>query len=140
MKFNLYDYIKIQAFESYLNEDDQYFYRKVCRWYSTEFHTPLTEVEKLPWDYILLHYYESSLEKMDYNDVLDLAIEEYVPEIVEEQEKDTDAFVKEVEEMIKRKKEQSLKNKSTIQDSKPPTQEFQDIEIDFTKDFKDEEV
>lgn len=42
----------------------EYFYRKVCRWYSTTFHTPLHEVLNLPTPLIFQHYYESSFESL----------------------------------------------------------------------------
>ena len=41
-----------------------YFYRKICRWYSREFSTPLHEVEKLPITDVLTHYYESHYEDL----------------------------------------------------------------------------
>ena len=42
----------------------EYNYRKICRWYSREFHTPLDYVEMdLPKEKILMHYFECMIEK-----------------------------------------------------------------------------
>lgn len=45
--------------------DAEYFYRHVFRWYSKEFHTPLSDVYDLPLDFVLQHYWEARYEAMD---------------------------------------------------------------------------
>lgn len=41
-----------------------YALRKVFRWYSKEFHTPLHQVDEIPIDDILRHYYEYNFEQL----------------------------------------------------------------------------
>lgn len=45
--------------------DEDYFYRRVFRWYSEKFHTPLHEVYELPFEFVLQHYFEVQYEAMD---------------------------------------------------------------------------
>ena len=136
-QFNIYEYLKLKAFNGLLNETDEFFYRKICRWYSKTFCTPLHQVYKLPWDDVLLTYYEDSLDEMGYNRTYDMAIEEYVPEIIEQMEKEDEEFHRQVQEQVnKRRKEQSLKNKSV--NSKPLIPEFEEVNIDFDKDLEKE--
>jgi len=53
------------AFASVINPDYDAEYRKICRWFSKEFHTPLPEVEEnLETSYILLHYFEHHFAKL----------------------------------------------------------------------------
>jgi hypothetical protein len=40
-------------------------YRRICRWYSTTFHTPLHLVPDLDEAYVLQHYYEHAYEQME---------------------------------------------------------------------------
>lgn len=95
---NLYRSYQIQAAESVLDGNESYFYRKICRWYSAKFHTPLITVETLPIDHILTNYYESTMEVIPYNDLFDLVIEDFLPEIQKENEESLEEFMKEMEE------------------------------------------
>ena len=61
------DYIRslqLLALEAIEMQDSDSFYRKVCRWYSKTFYTPLTTVEDMPTDQVLLTYYEETLSEM----------------------------------------------------------------------------
>jgi hypothetical protein len=57
-------------FISKLEPDGDYFIRKVFRWYSKEFSTPLHEVLELPLDDVLTHYWESQYEQMDDDEIV----------------------------------------------------------------------
>lgn len=57
--------IRLIALRDVLLEPEEYLVRKVCRWYSRELRTPLTEVLLLPWDEVLRHYFEAKYEDMD---------------------------------------------------------------------------
>jgi hypothetical protein len=57
--------IRLVALRNVLDEPDEYVIRKICRWYSRTLCTPIAEVYRLPWDHVLLHYFESQYEGMD---------------------------------------------------------------------------
>jgi hypothetical protein len=67
--------IRLIAMQSVVKPDYEAFLRHVFRWYSREFATPLHEVEDLPIEEILLHYYEYSFEQLDEHE-RDLQISE----------------------------------------------------------------
>jgi len=109
--------MQLKALEGILLKTPEYYYRKICRWYSKEFSTPLKGVYDLPMDFVLEHYYESFLEKNSYNEVFDIAVQEYLPEIAAEEDKAAqeyaDSLVEEQEKTLK------LKEKSQSLDKKP---------------------
>lgn len=63
-EFDLIESIQILAVNSREHPDEMAFLRKVQRWFSTTFHTPLPDVEKLPTAYILTHRYEHAIDNM----------------------------------------------------------------------------
>jgi len=70
---NIYQYLQTEAIGGNLTNSDLAFFRKVCRWYSTTFHTPLHQVmqcKDVQWDEILLHYYEDQMEDLPFNNIL----------------------------------------------------------------------
>lgn len=135
----VYEEIQLRALESVLLNNLPYFERKVKRWFSREFSTPLPEVEKLNWDYILTHYYESNLENKTFNEVFDSAVSHYLPEFIEDEEKSNQEFakslLKEQKQTIenKRKTTQSLEEKDQEQegDAKPQPKE---VSLSFDED------
>jgi hypothetical protein len=56
-------------FADKLEPDGDYFLRKVFRWYSKEFSTPLHQVLELPLDDVLVNYWESQYEEMEENEI-----------------------------------------------------------------------
>ena len=62
MDLDTFRAIQVLALDSIENLTWDSFYRKVCRWYSKTFSTPLKEVEALPETYVLQHYYENMIE------------------------------------------------------------------------------
>lgn len=55
--------------------------RKIYRWFSEKFHTPLHLVDELPIDDILQHYYEANYEAMEEEDLQrELAVLTETPE------------------------------------------------------------
>lgn len=100
-KLSIYQSSQLEAMSDILSQTDIYFFRKVCRWYSEKFHTPLhvvTEGKVVQWDEVLLHYYECQMEEIGYNHIYELACQEYIPELVEQFEEDNAAFAKALEE------------------------------------------
>jgi hypothetical protein len=60
------DAVRLLALRAARNPDDwNAVYRRICRWYSTTFHTPLHEVFDLDEVFVLQSYYESYFEKME---------------------------------------------------------------------------
>ena len=99
---------QLLAIEGVLENTMESFERKVRRWFSKEHSTPYLDTFDIPWDELLLHYYESRLANMSYNEVFDLAVEEFLPEFVKISEEEDQAFadslLKEQEAALKAKK------------------------------------
>ena len=112
-----YELAQTQALHDILNNDAEYFFRRIARWYSSTFHTPLHEVEQLPWFEILQHYYEFHYEKMNQTELYEL-LQEIIPSIADAKEKEMDDFMKEIVEKNrlaiekKQKKSENLKEVS----------------------------
>lgn len=56
--------IRAQALLDAMVGDFDFAYRRICRWFSSTFHTPLNEVEDYPIEYVLKHYFECQFESM----------------------------------------------------------------------------
>ena len=93
----LYKSIQIKPIESVLDSDDANSYRKICRWYSKTFHTPLQDVYNLDFEHVLSNYYESTFEEIPYNDLYDIAIEDFIPELAEQNNEDAEQYAKDLE-------------------------------------------
>ncbi len=66
--------IKKSALLATIEPDGGAILRHLFRWYSKTFHTPLTDVEGLPIEYVLQHYFESQYEELDEDQKHDLII------------------------------------------------------------------
>ena len=60
------------------SEDDSFRLRRIYRWYSKTFNTPLHEAEKLPIAYVLQHFYEDHYESLLSADKLEELEEERI--------------------------------------------------------------
>jgi primosomal protein N' len=58
-----FEAIRIQALLDVMEGGFGYHWRRICRWYSATFHTPLAEVDALPVEHILQHFFEQSFEQ-----------------------------------------------------------------------------
>lgn len=76
--------------------DPLYTYRKIFRWYSRTFSTPLHQVEELPLEDVLRAWYEETLEDLDEKD-LDEKVREAAlsPEERQRRERVEDAYAAE---------------------------------------------
>lgn len=144
----IYELIQLKAIESILTNNLEYFERKVRRWYSKTFSTPLKETFKIPWAEVLLHYYESVLEEKDYNEVYELAASEYIPELAKEREIQDKEFEKylieeqkqNLEDKAKREgkdpqKSQSLKSEVSSEDEESKPEPITDLNMTFDDDI-----
>ncbi len=59
------DGIRARALLAVLRPDQEANLRHIFRWYSRTFHTPLHEVDDLPVEEILLHWFEAQFEDME---------------------------------------------------------------------------
>ena len=105
--------IQIQALLDVMEGDFLYHYRRICRWYSTTFHTPLAEVDSLPMEYVLQQFFESRFEDMPRAERRTLALkltetpEERKKRLAKEQAGTDDAFAKRLAK--KARKEEAAK-------------------------------
>jgi hypothetical protein len=60
--------IQLRALRSVLKPDKDYLVRKMLRWYSKTYFTPLREVEELPFDEVMQAYFEERYEGMSDDD------------------------------------------------------------------------
>lgn len=93
----LYHSEQLKAANAILNDTPDYFYRKVCRWYSKNFHTPLMQVFGLPYHHVLQHYYEHHMDQMTYNQTLDYVKSELLPVFIDKEEEANAAYAKALE-------------------------------------------
>jgi len=147
--FNYYKYLQLRAIDSIFNPNDTYFQRKICRWYSKEYSTPLKQVLVMSFDEVLIHYYENQFETIPHNDLIDIMIDDHLPELSSEKDDDVDEWVENLEleqaaSLERKEKKQSLNNltvpsvKKQSPTSSPPLQP-EDIVMKFDdKDFNDE--
>lgn len=128
-EFDIFRDLQLISLENFINPDENAFYRRLCRWFASEFHTSIFEVEKKPLEYLLVHYFEHKLEKMSKEDFIKykrfLLHEE---EILEEEQED-DAFLEQMEiEYIKRRQAELDAKK---QQQQTPPELPPDISIKF---------
>jgi hypothetical protein len=115
--------IRILALNSVENPGWEDFYRKICRWYSREFSTPLKEVEKMSEFDVLLTYFEDKYEEMATSPVEEVKKNlEYIKEvlifgekILEEKESEDDKWAAEMAEQLKHEQQKDKQKQSDIQ-------------------------
>jgi hypothetical protein len=56
--------MRLRALKAVLYPDSEYFLRKIIRWYSKTFSTPIEKVEEIPVEEILQAFYEERYEAM----------------------------------------------------------------------------
>jgi primosomal protein N' len=105
---------QLKALESVLLKTHEFFERKVRRWFSKQYSTPYMDTFNIPWEELLLHYYEAGIENLEYNDVYDLAVSEYLPEFVNQAEEEDEEYAKALE----KEQEATLLKKKAKDDAK----------------------
>lgn len=101
MSYDPYYYTQLKAVSDLLQGRDEFFERKVKRWYSKTFHTSLHLIDEIPWEFVLQNYYEGLLEQKDHNEVYDIAIS-LLPKLSENEEAKNEAFAEALVEEQKR--------------------------------------
>ncbi len=87
---NIYEALKKLALKAVIAPDEAYEMRRIFRWYSRTFHTPLEEVEEIPIQKVLVHYFESEFENANEEQ-----IEKFIRDMCESKE---DKYKREMEE------------------------------------------
>tara|TARA_R100000951_G_C2653160_1_gene185158 strand:+ start:9115 stop:9555 length:441 start_codon:yes stop_codon:yes gene_type:complete len=115
------------AIKSVALKDMEYFHRKICRYYSQNFHTPLLEVYDLPWPFVFTNYIEHVLETTHGKEgIYNFAIEICYPERMIDDEEEFQKVKEriEAEEEARRQKEKAkLEAKKKEEEENPPEDE-----------------
>lgn len=67
--WTLWSDVRTIALRDVLDQRGDFVLRRICRWYSKTFSTPLHEVEEMPLEYVLQHYFECMWEKLDADEI-----------------------------------------------------------------------
>lgn len=70
-----YEAIRARALFNVLKPNQDYYVRRIFRWYSKTFHTPLEEAFNMPIEIILSHYFEEYFEGLEQEDLDDQLVE-----------------------------------------------------------------
>lgn len=87
--WNLWSDVRTVALRDVLGQRGDYVLRRIYRWYSKTFATPLHLVEELPLEWILQHYFECMWEKLEPDEIQEekrkilLTVEEQFREALE---------------------------------------------------------
>lgn len=131
------------ALKSVALKDMEYFHRKICRYYSNHFHTPLLEVYDLPWPFVFTNYLEHILETNHGQEgIYDLAIDICYPEKRIDDEYHLQQRITEIEaeEEAKRQaiKDRANPPKETSSEDEPDI-EMKSISFEHLEDEMEEE-
>ena len=100
---DVYEHLEVLALHSVsTGKDPSYVYRKICRWFSREFHTPLPQVIKLPVEFVLQNYYEYQFESLQEEELFKIMRYHADPDYVETQKSDDDEFFRQVQEEVEK--------------------------------------
>jgi len=66
---------RLAALRAVIDPDTYADYRKICRWFSRTFNTPLLEVYDLSSDFVLQHYLEDQYEALEHDERRAMLIE-----------------------------------------------------------------
>lgn len=129
------DAIRVIALHATLKNTNEFWIRNIQRWYSSTFHTPLLQVEDLPFDYLLAHYYEYHYHKMSSEELLKEWQKVVHPEEIQEeqdvQQNNNEADEEYLEELRKDKQKQVLAKEEPV---KPLEKLPDDISFQFATD------
>lgn len=88
-----YKAIKTSSLKNVLKPNFEYHIRKLYRWYSKQFHTPLQECFDIPVEIVLMHFFEEKYEAMNEEELQEevhslLETEDQRKERIEQEEQD----------------------------------------------------
>lgn len=118
------DRLELLAVKSIALKDPEYFQRRVCRYYSEKFHTPLMEVYGLPWAFVFNNYIEHLIEtNNDKEDIYNLAIDICYPEKRVDEEEEIQDWIKRIEEEEEAKRQAKKQKKEEEKAARKKAQE-----------------
>lgn len=116
--------IRILALNSVENPDWESSYRRICRWYSKEFSTPLKQVEDMSEFHVLLTYFEDKYQEManssaedakkNYDSIKEALLmkEETVEQAEQQKEMEDEIWAAQLAEEIKKEQEKDKQKQS----------------------------
>lgn len=142
--FSVYESLQVEAIYNAVTNNDGFFERKVRRWFSKNYNTPLMDTYEVPWSDILIHYYESLLENNTFNQNFEIMTARYLPELVDQKDAEDAAFaqslVEEQRRTLKKKKAKTkvkLKKPAEAPKRKPEGEPEEVMNLQFDdKDFE----
>jgi hypothetical protein len=93
-KIDMLKAVRVLAFRAVQAKESEYLFRYIMRWYSREFHTRLQDVEEIPIEEVLMHYFEDRYEHMS-----DEEIDEELGQLIET---DAERIAREAKEELDR--------------------------------------
>ena len=144
-RLTIYECLQVNAVFDKLTQNDMFFFRKICRWYSEKFHTPLHDVLEgtvIGWDEILKHYYEHNIDSQSYNEIFELAMKEYLPEFADDWERQNEEFAKaliEEQKMLQEKAKAKKKDFNEAMEEMDKIEENSELPPEMNLSFDDEE-
>jgi primosomal protein N' len=90
--------LKEIALANVVDPTNEYYYRYICRWYSKTFHTPLHEVFTLPFQDVILAYFEEGYESMEEEDRFEDMMRAVDPDFDAKEEEAIQEFISMIEE------------------------------------------
>lgn len=129
--------IMLLSLDAIENPTIQDTYRRICRWYSKNFNTPLHDVEGLDPEFVLRAYWEDYIYEMaekasDGDEKAETVYEEFIGALIKDNseiEKEGDEDDKLLEEMRQQVEKENQANKEKInknKDSEQPTESIED--------------
>lgn len=132
------DRLETLALKSVALKDPEYLYRKVCRYYSLNFHTPLAEVHTLPWPFVFTNYLEHIIETNNSKeDIYNLAIDICYPEKRVTEEDELNKRIKEIEAEEEEKRQKAkldLETKKQEEDINMEPSSFSHLDKEMEED------
>ena len=95
---------------------NDYRIRKIMRWYSEKYHTPLHVVDTLPRHDVLVAYFESTYESLRDDPAKESVLNEEIQELINPKDQAVDDAARAEEYLFQKKIEETEKNKK----SEPP--------------------
>jgi hypothetical protein len=112
--------LELLALKSVAIKDYEYFCRKVYRYYSEKFHTPLAEVHNLSWAFVFTHYMEHVIENNNsQEEINELVLSYFYPEMkkvknfmgeFDNEEEELQAYINKIEKEEEHKKQTKKQN------------------------------
>lgn len=116
---NLFEIEQLKAINGFLTHSPDYLYRKICRWFSKTYNTPLAQVLEMPMPQLLQHYYESQVDDADFNHIYELAQTDFLPEFMDDREQEDAEFaaglIEEQKQTLEKKAQREKKKKQAAE-------------------------